>query len=165
MLLSSDDAVRPVAYLDTADTPAGPIHIAVDAGDALLWLKFAEGEYARTIEQELAHEGYHLAVDRARTARARDQIAEYSDGRRQAFDLPLALVGSAWQRAVWSALSPSPMGKPGVIGISRQCSVARAVRCERWVERTRRTAGPWWCPATVSSAREGHSPALRGASI
>jgi methylated-DNA-[protein]-cysteine S-methyltransferase len=43
-------------------------------------------------------------ADAAVLAEAARQLAEYFDGARQAFDLPLALAGTAFQRAVWAAL-------------------------------------------------------------
>lgn len=38
------------------------------------------------------------------------QLAEYFDERRTAFDLPLAMVGTEFQRRVWSALQEIPYG-------------------------------------------------------
>jgi methylated-DNA-[protein]-cysteine S-methyltransferase len=43
-------------------------------------------------------------ADAAVLAETARQLAEYFDGARQAFDLPLALAGTAFQRAVWAAL-------------------------------------------------------------
>lgn len=39
------------------------------------------------------------------------QIAEYFDGKRTSFDLPLDLVGSDFQRNVWQSLLTVPYGK------------------------------------------------------
>lgn len=41
---------------------------------------------------------------------ARDQLYEYFDGARQAFDLPLAPPGTAYRRRVWEALTRIPFG-------------------------------------------------------
>jgi len=41
----------------------------------------------------------------------RTQLAEYFAGTRTSFDLPLHLVGSAWQRKVWAALLEIPCGE------------------------------------------------------
>jgi methylated-DNA-[protein]-cysteine S-methyltransferase len=42
--------------------------------------------------------------------KARDQLEEYFDGRRQAFDLPLGPFGTAFQKRVWQALAAIPFG-------------------------------------------------------
>ncbi|MCK2184121.1 methylated-DNA--[protein]-cysteine S-methyltransferase [Halomonas getboli] len=47
----------------------------------------------------------------AHTERARAQLAEYFDGTRQAFDLPLAPEGTDFQRRVWQALATIPFGE------------------------------------------------------
>jgi methylated-DNA-[protein]-cysteine S-methyltransferase len=99
------------AYVDEIETPAGPVAFAVDEEGALVWLSFTEGDHELTAEEELEREGYLLGVDPARTARAREQLLEYSSGTRREFDLPLAMVGSAWQKAVWRALTEIPYGE------------------------------------------------------
>jgi len=40
-----------------------------------------------------------------------DQIQEYFEGRREAFDLPLDPVGTDFQKAVWTAVSAIPYGQ------------------------------------------------------
>lgn len=42
---------------------------------------------------------------------AAQQLREYFDGRRKAFDLPLSLHGTAFQLAVWKALRAIPYGE------------------------------------------------------
>ena len=42
--------------------------------------------------------------------RARDQLHDYFDGKRGRFDLPLAPVGTDYQRRVWAALCDIPVG-------------------------------------------------------
>jgi len=42
---------------------------------------------------------------------ARDQVLEYLDGRRQAFDLPVQPAGTPFQQQVWSALAAVPFGR------------------------------------------------------
>lgn len=99
------------AYLDTVDTPAGPARIAVNADGALIRLSFLDGHYAMTVDEELSLRGYELVEDTERTAHVREQLAEYAAGTRQTFDLPLALEGSEWQQAVWTALLDIPFGE------------------------------------------------------
>ncbi|HVC78955.1 MAG TPA: methylated-DNA--[protein]-cysteine S-methyltransferase [Chloroflexota bacterium] len=104
------------AYLDTTDSPAGPLTFAVDEQGALLWLTFHEGRYVRTIEEELVREGHHAHQDRTRTALARAQLEEYARGTRRVFDVPLTLVGTPWQKTVWRALIEIPFGQTRTYG-------------------------------------------------
>jgi len=99
------------AYLDTVEESPGPLAFAVNDDGALLWLQFLDGRYARTIEQEVEREGYHIACDRTRTARARAELLEYCAGARRTFDVPLVFAGSAWQNMVWRALTNIPFGE------------------------------------------------------
>lgn len=100
-----------LAYLETMESPAGPITFAVDESGRLLRLSFLDGNYPRTIEQELRDEGYTLVEDTRRTAAARQQLEEYAAGTRLEFDLPLALIGTEWQQTVWTALLQIPFGE------------------------------------------------------
>ena len=43
--------------------------------------------------------------------KAASQLREYFDGKRTAFDLPLALCGTDFQNAVWKALQTIPYGQ------------------------------------------------------
>jgi methylated-DNA-[protein]-cysteine S-methyltransferase len=49
--------------------------------------------------------------DEARLRRARAQLTEYFEGVRTSFDLPMATVGTPFQRRVWSALQTIPFGE------------------------------------------------------
>jgi len=44
------------------------------------------------------------------------QLGEYFTGRRRAFDLPLAPVGTDFQKAVWRALTETPFGRTMTYG-------------------------------------------------
>ncbi|MDE3229934.1 MAG: methylated-DNA--[protein]-cysteine S-methyltransferase [Chloroflexota bacterium] len=101
----------PLAWLETVDTPAGPLAFAVDDAGALLRSQFVAGRYQVAIEDELAQAGYELARDPVRTAAAREQLLEYQRGARGDFSLPLALAGTAWQQEVWLALTRIPCGE------------------------------------------------------
>lgn len=50
------------------------------------------------------------AGDAAVLDRASEQLQAYFEGRRRRFDLPLELVGTAFQREVWQALLAIPFG-------------------------------------------------------
>ena len=74
------------AYLETVESPAGPLTFAINEDGALLFLSFLEGHYPTTIEEDLEAEGYACVEDRERTAAVREQLVEYASGQRQTFD-------------------------------------------------------------------------------
>ncbi|MBC8121339.1 MAG: MGMT family protein, partial [Gemmatimonadaceae bacterium] len=75
----------------------------------MLGLKFLDGCYPLTLEQELEQCSF-LPVRGVSTA-VRKQLLEYFAGERHHFDLPLALRGSAFQITVWQALTRIPFGE------------------------------------------------------
>lgn len=56
------------------------------------------------------------ARDDSAMAQARRQLEEYFAGTRRAFDLPLRLDGTAFQRKVWHALFEIPFGETASYG-------------------------------------------------
>ena len=61
--------------------------------------------------------------------RAVEQFKRYFAGDKDGFDLPLDLLGTAFQRAVWQALLHIPLGKTHTYGqIARTISAPQAVR-------------------------------------
>jgi methylated-DNA-[protein]-cysteine S-methyltransferase len=99
------------AYVDEIESPAGPLAFAVDEDGALMRLHFVESDYGQVMEAELEDEGYTVETDEARTAGVRKELSEYVSGRRKTFDVPLAFVGSVWQKAVWMELTRIPFGE------------------------------------------------------
>jgi methylated-DNA-[protein]-cysteine S-methyltransferase len=99
------------AFVATIESPAGPLTFATDERGALIWLQFADGEYKRTVEQELEREDFSVEQDEDITAVARAQLQEYYARTRQKFDVPFVLTGSEWQKAVWQALTRVPFGE------------------------------------------------------
>jgi methylated-DNA-[protein]-cysteine S-methyltransferase len=99
------------AYVDTAESPAGPLAFAVDEDGALIRLHFAESDYGPVMERELEDEGYLVEADESRTAPVREELSEYAAGRRTMFGVPLALAGSEWQKSVWRELTRIPYGE------------------------------------------------------
>lgn len=99
------------AYVDTVESPAGPLAFAVNEGGALMWLQFVEGDYEWTVEQKLERAGYRVEREPERTARAREELLEYHAGERREFGVPVVFVGSEWQKAVWGALTRIPFGE------------------------------------------------------
>ena len=99
------------AYVDEIESPAGPLAFAVDEDGTLVRLHFVESAYGPVMEAELEDEGYTVETDETRTAGVRRELAEYVSGRRRTFDVPLAFVGSVWQKAVWMELTRIPLGE------------------------------------------------------
>lgn len=61
--------------------------------------------------------------------RAREQLLEYLEGRRQEFDLPLAPEGTEFQRQVWQALRQIPYGQTRSYGwLAQQVGRPQAAR-------------------------------------
>jgi methylated-DNA-[protein]-cysteine S-methyltransferase len=91
-------------------------------------------------------------------AAAAGQLAEYAEGRRRAFDVPVRLEGTAFQRRVWDALAQIPfgqtrsyqdiavaIGRPGAsraVGQANHCNpVAPIIPCHRVITSTGRLGG------------------------
>ena len=104
------------AYVETVESPAGPVALAVDEGGALLWLQFVEGDYGWTVEDSLEEEGYRVEENSHRTAGAREELLEYHAGERREFGLAFVLRGTDWQKAVWEALTRIPYGETCTYG-------------------------------------------------
>lgn len=81
------------------DTPVGPIRLVEEDG-ALVALHL----------NDAGHDGGDPDPPSPLLAQARAQLEEYFAGSRRTFDLPLAPRGTAFQRAVWRALSTIPFG-------------------------------------------------------
>ena len=105
----------------TFDSPLGEL-LAVGDGHALHGLYMQEGRTAMAVQPawRSAHEEF---------ADVREQLAEYFDGRRRAFDLPLVMAGSAFQQRVWRALQDIPYGETISYGeLARRVGVPSAAR-------------------------------------
>jgi methylated-DNA-[protein]-cysteine S-methyltransferase len=87
----------------TIDTPIGPLTL-VAGDDGLRGIRFAT-EPARLPADEPPEPDHPVLVETAR------QLGEYFAGERQAFDLPLRPVGTAFQLAAWRALTTIPYGR------------------------------------------------------
>ena len=82
------------------DTEIGRIAIGENGG-AIALLRLPGEEVPGTVVQ---HETELLR-------KAAEQLREYLRGERKMFDLPLAPEGTAFQKAVWSALQEIPYGQ------------------------------------------------------
>jgi methylated-DNA-[protein]-cysteine S-methyltransferase len=84
---------------------------SLDEAGSLVRLHFVESNYGPVMEEDLEDEGYAVEVDETRTADVRKELSEYANGDRMTFDVPLALSGSEWQKAVWAELTRIPFGE------------------------------------------------------
>ncbi len=99
------------AYVDEVESPAGLLAFAVNEEGALIRLHFVESDYGSVMEEDLGYEGYAVEADESRTAKVREELSEYTSGRRRTFDVPLAFAGSEWQKVVWRELTRIPFGE------------------------------------------------------
>lgn len=87
----------PTATYFAYRTPHGPVTI-----------RACGGGIANVAFGDVAMEGARRPSEL--TNRAATELLEYFAGKRRAFDLPLAPVGSAFQREVWNAVAALPYG-------------------------------------------------------
>ena len=90
-------------YYTYVATPVGRFFLAGD-GDSLSVASFTTGHLCRTPQS-----GWTL--DPAALRFAASQVEEYFAGERTRFDLPLGMVGTAFQRDVWHLLQAIPFGE------------------------------------------------------
>lgn len=108
-------------YWREMDSPVGPLLLAGD-GEHLKVVHFQGGP--RPLRPAQA-----WIADAAPFRSVVKQLAEYFDGTRRAFDLPLAGEGTEFQRAVWCALTSIPYGATiSYAELARRVGNARASR-------------------------------------
>jgi methylated-DNA-[protein]-cysteine S-methyltransferase len=87
------------------DSPVGELLLGGVAGSpALRRLWFVDGGVAGVADPTWSRDDDAFAEVRA-------QLEEYFSGERQTFELELDLVGTEWERRVWSALLSIPYGE------------------------------------------------------
>ena len=100
-----------IVHTAQIDSPIGSLRVAsTEHGLAYLELPFASGRglrgwLKRCVPDARCEDGF--APNRMAIA----QILEYLEGKRVAFDLPIDLRGTPFQRAVWQALLEIPYGQ------------------------------------------------------
>jgi len=97
--------MKTVVYFDRIESPQGALVLASD-GDALTGVWFDGQRYQPPISAD-----WRRRDDLPILRRAADLIASYFAGHRPHFDLPLALAGTVFQRAVWTAIAAVPYGR------------------------------------------------------
>jgi methylated-DNA-[protein]-cysteine S-methyltransferase len=100
-------AVDALVYT-SIDSPIGELLLLGDRR-AVRGLYMQEGRTGLAVQPDWIR-------DDERFADVRAQLGEYFDGRRAAFDLPLELDGTPFQRRVWRALQEIPYGETVTYG-------------------------------------------------
>lgn len=111
-------------------TPLGPM-IALATEEALVLLEFTD---RRMLERGLGEVGRRLGAvalpgRNAILDQAEAEMAEYFEGKRRAFSVPIAPVGSDFQRSVWDMLVRIPYGEAWSYGRqAKELGAAEKVR-------------------------------------
>ncbi len=94
------------------DSPLGPmLALCSPAGVCLLEFVGQGGVEREQSQVEAARGGPAVVGQNVLTEQLGCELAEYFDGQRQRFDVPLDLVGTPFQRRVWQALLAIPYGR------------------------------------------------------
>jgi len=95
-------------YTQSFITPFGNMLVALDDQDQLVRLIFPNGldQWA----DEITRKRYTIIPDSPRCDAVVGQLTEYFAGQRRAFDMPLHIIGTAFQQTVWTALLTIPYG-------------------------------------------------------
>ena len=88
----------------TLQSPLGEM-LLVAEGDALCGVYFSGQKYFPTLR-----DGGRADATRAILVDSGRQLAEYFDGTRKVFDMPLAPAGTSFQRAIWRQIAAVPWG-------------------------------------------------------
>ena len=105
------------------DSPVGQIRL-VATEDKLVGVYLPEHKGAPESTWDTSEPPDHPILHKARA-----QLTEYFDGRRQRFDLPLAFEGTDFQKSVWAALTEIPFGETrSYFELARHIERPRAVR-------------------------------------
>lgn len=107
----------------TLPSPVGPLTLIANAEGmvAVLWENERPGRVP--LDGDVGSDTMPILQE------AKRQLAEYFNGRRQTFDLPLAAKGTPFQSKVWKALTAIPYGTTRTYAeIARQIGRHRAVR-------------------------------------
>lgn len=103
------------------ESPVGPLLVAGDE-EGLRFVLFSKRGRPAAPQPD-------WALDRGLLAEPVRQLTEYFKGRLRAFDVPVAPVGTAFQRAVWLQLQAIPYGETVSYGdLARRLGNPKAVR-------------------------------------
>ena len=88
-------------YIDQIDTPIGTLYAQANEG-GLLFVKWGE--------PKKQYSDLDPKADNEVLKNLRTQISEYFTSKRERFDLPLNIEGTAFQKKIWKAISKIPFG-------------------------------------------------------
>jgi methylated-DNA-[protein]-cysteine S-methyltransferase len=109
-----------ICYDDMA-SPVGPLRLVADA-HGLRQIRFEHERHPKAMPADAVRSADAVAF-------ARVQLTEYFAGTRQAFELPLHPVGTAFQLEVWQQLARIPYGATISYGeLARRIGKPQAVR-------------------------------------
>jgi methylated-DNA-[protein]-cysteine S-methyltransferase len=94
-------------------TRLGAFHVAAHDG-AVVQTALPATDTARFLDElstRYPHVAFHEDAGDPVLRQAAQQLAEYAQGARRDFDVPLRLEGTAFQRKVWMALADIPYGE------------------------------------------------------
>jgi len=97
----------------------------------LCWLGFGGREMRRTVDDGIKKglNAQSVEQDDEVLEKARGQLDEYFAGLRRKFDIPLLMVGTGFQKSVWTALMKVPYGYTSTyLQIAKDIGNERAVR-------------------------------------
>ena len=92
-------------YYDFYDSPQGQMLLVAD-DDGLAGVYFDGQKYFPKLGTEWHRDANHPVLRQAKR-----ELAEYFEGRRKRFEVALAPDGTAFQKAVWKAISTVPFGE------------------------------------------------------
>lgn len=119
-------------WLSTTDSPAGPLHIALNEGGEVIGIAFGHGASESAFASSYASR-FKVRWDSVAGKPVVDQIGEYSTHTRTTFDVPLAYSGSEWEIQVWNVLRTIPYGETRSYGqIATQLGDPSKARAVGW---------------------------------
>jgi AraC family transcriptional regulator, regulatory protein of adaptative response / methylated-DNA-[protein]-cysteine methyltransferase len=105
-------AGKQVIHVDRIGTALGPMLIGA-TDEALCLLEFVDRRALETQVRRIASRlgAAFVPGPNSLVERVAGQVADYFDGTRRVFDVPLAFAGTPFQRTVWNALRAIPYGE------------------------------------------------------
>jgi methylated-DNA-[protein]-cysteine S-methyltransferase len=97
----------------------------------LCLLDFRYGKMRKAVDEKIKKglNAEFVEQDDEVLAKTRKQVDEYLSGNRRAFDIPLLMVGTDFQKSVWNALAKVPYGATSTYSqIAKDINNQRAVR-------------------------------------
>jgi len=115
----------------TMDSPIGPLLLA-STEEGLCFIEFGEEQDSLPSLQRWCKKhflGVSVVREDRRNEQAKKQLQEYFSGERSAFDLPLVMYGTPFQKTVWKQLTKIPYGQTRTYKeIAQAIGTTKAVR-------------------------------------